>query len=285
MSINDLEEADRLNEQVKRLAQEKKYEEAIPYAKKVLEIREKELEKDHHDVVASLFNLALLYRFTDRDTEVDILYERALEIAEAIGGRDIVALYIKSEFTRQCVKYEFEENWSEAINAYQETRAHFKLEQMTEVGWRLYTGLGWHLALCLKNANRWEEALELQEENFMTFKKLGRLKREADVYMEIGHLHQLLDNYEESWLHYLDAYRLYSRVDGGKGHKLGMASASEALGTLEFYARMLPQSVKDLEEAHKLYESLDLPEKVASAEKTLKEARKALKEEEPITIS
>lgn len=285
MSINILNEANRLIEQLNNLYRKGKYEEAIPYAKRATEILEKTYGKEDPTVSSGFIRLAELYDLTGRHSEAESIYERSLEIAKGIGYREPRTLSIFLVSIIRCRRYEREENWSAAINVYQKARAYFEPEQMTEVEWRGYVLTGWRLGLCLKKANRWLEALAVQEENFKTFKKLGELKREADVYMEIGHLHQLLDNYEESWLHYLDAYRLYSRANDGKGDKSGMASASEALGTLEFYARMLPQSVKDLKEAHKLYKSLDLPDKVATVEKTLKEARKALKEEEPVTIS
>jgi tetratricopeptide (TPR) repeat protein len=267
-----------------RLIKKGRYKEATHLFKRLLEIREKVFGKDHPNVALNLVILAALYFLAGRYSEIEPLNDRSLKIAETIGNRLLRYLIVSSVSYRRGRCYEKEENWSAAIVAYQRARAYFNPKRMFEVKHRKYVEIGWRLALCLKKADRWLEALAVQEENFKAYKKLGDLKNEADVYMEIGHLHQLLDNYEESWLHYLDAYRLYSRANDGKGDKVGMASASEALGTLEFYARMLTQSVKDLEEAHDLYKSLDLPDKVATVEKTLKRVRKALKEEELVTV-
>lgn len=156
---------------------------------------------------------------------------------------------------------------------------------MTEEERQRYVEISFRLGICLKQAQRWLEALALQQENFATFRQLGNLKEQADTYMEIGHLHQLLDNYEEAWLHYLDAYRLYRRANNGQGEKLGMAAASEALGTLEFYARMLPQAMQDLEDARNLYRSLGLSGKATLVEEIVKAAQKALEERETVAVS
>lgn len=51
-----LEEAESLNQQVIQLYQQGRYEEAIPIAKKALEIYERQLGKDHPDTAASLNN-------------------------------------------------------------------------------------------------------------------------------------------------------------------------------------------------------------------------------------
>jgi Tetratricopeptide repeat len=53
--------ADQLNQQVIKLYNQGKYEEAIPLAKRILAIREKILGENHPSFAASLNNLALLY--------------------------------------------------------------------------------------------------------------------------------------------------------------------------------------------------------------------------------
>lgn len=278
-------------EQVAKLQEEGKTEEAMSIVERSLDKAEKAYGKKNPIVAVLLASLSLHYFANRKFSESATLCQKSLKIADTTDDQNVkFFIYSLIGFLHGIVSETLANNWSGAIDDYQKVRALlFKLGQLDDSVkdsmQKLYAEVGWRLGICLKKTDRWLEALAVQEENFKAFKKLGELKWEADVYMEIGHLHQLLDNYEESWLHYLDAYRLYSRANDGKGDKVGMASASEALGTLEFYARMLPQSVKDLKEAHKLYKSLDLPDKVASVEKTLKEARKALKEEEPVTIS
>ena len=58
----ELQEAEKLNQQVEQLYQQGKYAEAIPLAEKALAIQEKVLGKEHPDVATSLNNLAALYQ-------------------------------------------------------------------------------------------------------------------------------------------------------------------------------------------------------------------------------
>lgn len=68
----------------------------------------------------------------------------------------------------------------------------------------------------------------------------------------MGHLFEVMNNYEDARLHYMDAYRLYRRAED----KHGMALASENLGRLEYRVRMFAQAVQNLEEARRLYISV-----------------------------
>jgi tetratricopeptide (TPR) repeat protein len=172
---------------------------------------------------------------------------------------------------------EQEQQWAAAAESYQKALALFTPEEKEAQPAR-YADANFRLGFCLRNAGRLAEALETQATVFELFKKTGDLRRQAETFMELAQVHQAMNNYEVAWLHYLDAYRLYKRAEGGKGDKLGMATASEALGTLEFYARMLPQAVRDLEDARNLYTSLELPGRAAVVEGILNAARKALEE-------
>jgi tetratricopeptide (TPR) repeat protein len=82
------EKAKGLNQQIIMLYQEGKYEDAILYAKRALEISEKALGNDHPDVAASLNNLASLYYTTGKYSEAEPLYKRALLIREKTLGTD-----------------------------------------------------------------------------------------------------------------------------------------------------------------------------------------------------
>jgi CHAT domain-containing protein/Tfp pilus assembly protein PilF len=83
-----LAEAERLNQQVIKLYNQGKYEEAIPLAKLALAMWEKLLGKDHPDVAASLNNLAVLYRNQGKYAEAEPLFQRALAIWEKALGKD-----------------------------------------------------------------------------------------------------------------------------------------------------------------------------------------------------
>ncbi|MBI3815570.1 MAG: tetratricopeptide repeat protein, partial [Nitrospinae bacterium] len=83
-----LDEAKRLNQKAGELYGQGRYEEAINYVKRSLEIREKALGREHPDVAQSLNNLAELYRNAGRYSDAEPLYKRALEIKEKILGRE-----------------------------------------------------------------------------------------------------------------------------------------------------------------------------------------------------
>ncbi|UCJ13316.1 MAG: CHAT domain-containing protein [Phormidium sp. PBR-2020] len=81
-----LEEVNRLNQQVIRLYGEGRYQEAIPLAQRVLEIREIALGESHPHVATSLNNLAQLYYFQGNYNAAKPLYRRSLEIRETALG-------------------------------------------------------------------------------------------------------------------------------------------------------------------------------------------------------
>ncbi|MEA5542963.1 tetratricopeptide repeat protein, partial [Limnoraphis robusta Tam1] len=84
----ELEEANRLHQQVIQLYEQGKYNEAIPLAKRVLEMYQKLLGDEHPDVATSLSNLALLYREQGRYTEAEPLYKQALEMFQKLLGTE-----------------------------------------------------------------------------------------------------------------------------------------------------------------------------------------------------
>ena len=88
----ELVEARQLSQRVVVLAAEKKYDEALPLAKRALELREKKLGKEHPSVGDALENLAYLYQQKGKYSEAESLYKRRLSIAEKAFGRDSLRL-------------------------------------------------------------------------------------------------------------------------------------------------------------------------------------------------
>lgn len=84
-------EADRLNADVVKLYREGKYDEALPAAKRVLELREKALGGDDIRVAYALANLANTYARKHRYGEAAPHFTRALAIAEKHGAHDFAA--------------------------------------------------------------------------------------------------------------------------------------------------------------------------------------------------
>lgn len=83
-----LEKAKRFYQKASVLNSEGRYAEAIPFAKKALEIWERILGQEHHHVVAGLNNLAELYRELGEYDKAEPLYNRAFAISEKLFGPD-----------------------------------------------------------------------------------------------------------------------------------------------------------------------------------------------------
>ena len=67
-----------MHAQVVKLFGEGKYDEALPLAKRVLEIREKALPPDHQLIDVSLANLAAVYTEKRKHNEAEPLYQKLL---------------------------------------------------------------------------------------------------------------------------------------------------------------------------------------------------------------
>ncbi len=79
-------EADKLKQQINELYRAGKYSEAIPIARRLLELREKTLGQEHPNTATSLNNLALLYKAMGDYAKAEPLYQRALKIREKALG-------------------------------------------------------------------------------------------------------------------------------------------------------------------------------------------------------
>jgi TonB family protein len=82
----ELSEAARLHQQVISLYNRNKYDEALPIARKVLEIREKALGADHELVATSLNNVAAILMAQQKYADSEKLYRRSLAILEKRAG-------------------------------------------------------------------------------------------------------------------------------------------------------------------------------------------------------
>src|SRR5882762_9721984 len=78
----ELSEATRLSQEAVRLYNEKKYAEALPLAKRCLELRQKALGHDHELVATSLNNIAGIHMAMSRHADAEPLYRRSLSILE-----------------------------------------------------------------------------------------------------------------------------------------------------------------------------------------------------------
>ncbi len=83
---NDAAEADRLNAEVIQLFRAGKYDEALPLAKRVVELREKALGGADVKLAYALTNLGNIYRVKGLNRDAAPLFERALAVSEKGGA-------------------------------------------------------------------------------------------------------------------------------------------------------------------------------------------------------
>jgi tetratricopeptide (TPR) repeat protein len=81
-----LQEARKLNDESVKLRNAVKYDEALPLAKRMLEIRERLLGRDHRDVAAAANGLATIYYYKGEYGKAEPLFQRALAIREKALG-------------------------------------------------------------------------------------------------------------------------------------------------------------------------------------------------------
>jgi TonB family protein len=84
----ELAEATRLSRDSVKLYEEKKFDAALPLAKRAVELREKALGPDHELLASSLNNVAGIYLATEKFGDAESLYKRSLGILEKKFGTE-----------------------------------------------------------------------------------------------------------------------------------------------------------------------------------------------------
>ncbi len=86
----ELTESQELTAKVLTLYGERNYDEALPLAKRALELREAALGRSHEELVPLLLNLGEVYKATQKVSDAHSCFERALQISEKWFGADDV---------------------------------------------------------------------------------------------------------------------------------------------------------------------------------------------------
>lgn len=89
----NLQEATKLHAQVIQLYKERRFNEALPLAKKVVELREKELKDDDHSLAVVYLNLAYIHRARQTYYEAEKYFRKALKVEEKRLGKEHPDLY------------------------------------------------------------------------------------------------------------------------------------------------------------------------------------------------
>jgi tetratricopeptide (TPR) repeat protein len=85
--------------------------------------------------------------------------------------------------------------------------------------------------------------------------------------LETGLLYEIMNNYEDALISYIDSYQLYKKAED----RHGMAVASESQGRLAFRVGELAEAIKNLEESRSLYNLLGEHAKVRALMEELEE--------------
>src|SRR5260221_9929170 len=84
----ELLQSSELNSTVMKIYNEGKYDEALPLAKRALDLREKALGPGNQDLIPLLVNLAELYKAKRKPGDAQAYLERALQIGEKVFGAE-----------------------------------------------------------------------------------------------------------------------------------------------------------------------------------------------------
>nr|MDJ0600384.1 tetratricopeptide repeat protein [Crocosphaera sp.] len=165
-----LEEARRLTEQIVKLYQQGKYDEAFLLAEKALAIFRQQLGDSHIEIAPSLNNLARLYESQGRYAEAALLYEQALAIYKQQLGENHLDTGIG--FNNLAGLYESQGRYAEAEVLHQKALAIFR-QQLGSNHFNTAISLN-NLAYLYYSQGRYTEAEPLYQQALAIFKQQSR---------------------------------------------------------------------------------------------------------------
>lgn len=223
-----------------------------------------------------------IHRFEIQGKKVpDALSNKLVELREQIGDDGFVLILAEAQGVLTPVLAQkmhearllmSQEKFGEAVKRFSDAVLLLDEMELTKECKRQRATILFLRGFCLRKQGFWEEALQDQDQSFHLFEELRDYVGEAHTFLEMGHLFEVMNNYEDARLHYMDAYRLYRRAED----KHGMALASENLGRLEYRVRMFAQAVQNLEEARRLYISVGDRVRATTIDSDLESAKASL---------
>ncbi|MEA5519009.1 CHAT domain-containing tetratricopeptide repeat protein [Limnoraphis robusta] len=201
--LNELKEANQLDEQGYQLYQQGKYNEAIPLAERVLEIRERLLGENHPHVATSLNDLALLYSDQGRYDEAEPLYQRSLAIWEKALGENHP--HVANSLNNLASLYSYQGRYDQAEPLIQRSLAIVEKALSTEHP-DVASSLN-NLALLYKSQGRYAEAEPLYQRSLAIYEKAlstehpsvaNSLNNLASLYFSQGRYNEAEPLYQRS---------------------------------------------------------------------------------------
>jgi len=193
---NLLEEVKELVQKLQDLQHSGKYEEAIPYAQRLLGIIKRELPEDSSEVAMTITILANLYRNTGRYAEAEPLYKRALEINEKTFGKDHASAATTLDNLAQL--YQVTARYSEAEPLFKRS-LEIKEKALGRDHPDVALGLN-NLALLYQNTGRYGEAEPLYKRSLeINEKALGKDNPAVAINLDnLAQLYQVTARYSEA---------------------------------------------------------------------------------------
>jgi CHAT domain-containing protein len=207
-----LQEAERLNQQVLQMLRERQYEAALPLAQRALAIREQLLSANHPDVATSLNNLAELYSDMGNYSEAEPLYQRSLAIREQALGRDHP--HVAQSLNNLAELYRAMGNYSEAEPLYQRSLA-IREQVFGSDHPHVATSLN-NLAGLYKSMGNYSEAEPLYQRSLAIYEQaLGRDHPDVATSLNnLAGLYESMGNYSEAEPLYQRALAIYEQALG-----------------------------------------------------------------------
>ncbi len=207
-----LEEAKTLIQNLDQLEKAGKYEEAIPYAKKLLEIFEKYSQKDDPNIAMFLNRFAMLYLTKGRYAEAEPLLKRSLEINQKSSGKEYPNLAISLHGFS--LLYQKTNRFKEAI-PYAERFLDIVERSLGKDHPDVTMGLS-NLAELYRKTGRFAEAEPLYKRSLETKEKaLGRDHPEVAIILNnLALLYEETDRYGEAGLLYKKSLKISEKVLG-----------------------------------------------------------------------
>jgi len=124
------------------------------------------------------------------------------------------------------------------------------------------------LGIALRQGGEFSRAVSVLEGAFRALSLVAPGEQKATICLEQARVARTLDRFEEALLHYFDAYRFFKQA----GDELGMALVNEELGILELTLRMIPDAIRELQEALEIYLRLGQETRASIVEGALQDA-------------
>ena len=198
----------------------KQFEKAEALLRQLLIPVQRNQGTEHPEVGRLYANLATVYASQGKFTEAGPLFVRALEIYQkSLGPEHPQVTHIKETYAKMLREtQQTEENFEgEVETTLRSAEAVQVARQMEQEGHKMVRSGAWQRGLA-----RLREAQAL-------YQKIGDVRGQATVSLEIGEVHQRFGDYEIAHGDYRDAERFYRQI----GDRTGQALAGMNIGMVE----------------------------------------------------